>query len=140
MGFIEFSRTKQNLAGRTFEAKLKDIAPRLKLWVDFNEIAGVRVDKQKYFEKLYHKGLHGVYFDDSAEYFDPLRTKLYLDPRKTGFASAQVSKQAGVTMSDVIQALLRYEALRLDTKLKYDSFPEISIAPPPAVYHLVSWP
>jgi hypothetical protein len=138
--FIKLSRTERNLAGEQFEAKLKSSAPNLKIWYDFNSIGGSAVDKQSCLQDLYKKGIHGLYFDDSAEFFDPARTKLYLDPLKTGFAAAQVDKNIGATMTDVLQAVLVYSALWHDHKGSYDAFPEVSISPPPAVYHLISWP
>jgi len=97
------------------------------------------VDKQSVLSGWYKQGLHGLYFDDSAEFFDPSRTKLYLDPAKTGFAAAQVNKTSGVAMSDVLQALLVYQALRHDTKGSYEEFPVMSLSPPVAVSHLISW-
>jgi hypothetical protein len=129
--YIRLSRAERNLAGAQFEERLKWIAPSLKIWNDFNEIKDVVVDKQAHLKKLYKQGLHGLYFDESADYFNS-----HPNIVDTGFAAAKVSKEIGVVMSDVIGALLRYEGAR---SAKDSWFPSIHIAPPHAVAHLLTW-
>jgi hypothetical protein len=93
--FIKFSSTHSNTAGQQFEAKLKKIAPGIKIWGEFNKIDGAGVDKQQHLSELYStKEIHGLYFDDSTDYFNPSLPKLYLDPASQGFIAAHVDKKS----------------------------------------------
>jgi hypothetical protein len=125
-----------NVPGYQFMQEIQRVtAGKLKVWNEFSAIG--KIDKVEHHKELYRKGIHGLYFDDSNEYFNPRKPGLYLDPKVTGFASAQVSKDHGVAMTNVLQALLRYRALMFDTLHTHYEFPELSLSPSPAVTHLL---